>query len=454
MIIESSCATIQKLCSLFEQQTKSDIERLQQQVNVRAAQLVEEIDKIGDEMITEFATEVFKQQKLRTAELERCRQSVNNEIAEMFTDVVRLTEESKKCLKLGESLLKTASPADLKRNVFKFKQFQATLIDQADAPRPEIFNTLSLSEPMTLQLNSLDIGHISRSDVVLANHTGKTKLKMPFETGDWINRMSYSLKHDQTITAITEDDKQSPCLTSIVVLESETSNKIIAVDSDNKCVKLFCPQTKRCESVYRTDGKPHGLAKLKNQELVLVSLPHDQTLLYLNVRHAITLRKSVKTKKEYYNIAVLPGDNMAATVGWSGCVEVMDQSLNVIRCLSRTLIPIPDCLAAKCDSLVIVSQRDQTVTCVTSSGKVVWVSSDPGKLQYLRGVTVDVDEFVYACDYKRNAIVQFSRDGEIVRDVITQNDGLTQPWVVCCDQDKLYVGQINGDIKIFTWSFD
>ena len=67
-------------------------------------------------------------------------------------------------------------------------------------------------------------------------------------------------------------------------------------------------------------------------------------------------------------------------------------------------------------------------------------------------LTVKGEQFVYVCDYNRNCIVQLSRIRQVIRDVITAHDGLSVPLCVCCVDDKLYVGQEYGDIKIFTWS--
>ena len=45
-------------------------------------------------------------------------------------------------------------------------------------------------------------------------------------------------------------------------------------------------------------------------------------------------------------------------------------------------------------------------------------------------------QFVYICDYNRNCIVQLSRIGQVIRDVITAHDGLSVPLCVCCVDDR------------------
>ena len=46
------------------------------------------------------------------------------------------------------------------------------------------------------------------------------------------------------------------------------------------------------------------------------------------------------------------------------------------------------------------------------------------------------EQFVYVCDNNRNCIVQLSRIGQVIRDVITAHDGLTVPLCVCCVDDR------------------
>ena len=63
-----------------------------------------------------------------------------------------------------------------------------------------------------------------------------------------------------------------------------------------------------------------------------------------------------------------------------------------------------------------------------------------------------MEQFVYVCDRNRHRVVQLTRDGQVIRDVITAHDGLSEPRSVCCVGDDLYVCQGGGVVKQFTWS--
>ncbi|XP_041373527.1 uncharacterized protein LOC121386628 [Gigantopelta aegis] len=455
LVIESSCETIKKFSHFIEHQMTSDIERLQRSVDVSATQTAAQMQRQGDELIAEFTTAVRTEMEKRNSELETYRQSVNNGIVELFTDVNRLIDEIKECLKLGENLLRSASLSDMKRHLSKFSKIQKITTDYLATPRPEFPDlAITLVEPETTgsKTFSAEIGRISRPDVqsIKITHTIYLPISI-FQPDVEIKRKSDRLKHEQTINTKLQSDTKRPDLSSILVLEGHDSNKIIVADWPNKCVKSFSSQHKTVQSLYRTTSRPGDLAKTRDHQ-VLVTLPEERKLLYLNVQDDIHLMKTMTNKTKYYGIAVLPDDNMAVTGGSSGCVDILNQRCDVIRSIPNNVIANPLSLTVKGDTLVVVSNTSNIVTCVSSSRQVMWVSRDSARFHRLLGVACDTEELVYVCDYGRDAIVQLSRDGEVIRNVITQKDGLKQPLYLCFAQDKLYVTQENGEIKIFGWS--
>ncbi|XP_041348913.1 uncharacterized protein LOC121368307 [Gigantopelta aegis] len=258
------------------------------------------------------------------------------------------------------------------------------------------------------------------------------------------------------------NDFLSSGIQCILVLEGERSNTIVVTDSFNWSVKYFCAETFALQSKRKVFGAPCGLAESRDQQVAVV-LPREKQILFLTMRDDTSLTKKVRTDRMYFYIAMLPANRMAVTGGnlqsvahenwWGKYVDVLDEEGTVIQSLLFDMFIEPWCLAVKGDSLVVVSDCGSLVS-VASSGEVTWATRDQQRLLHLRGVTCDVEEFVYVCDNDRSCVVQFSRDGEIIRDILTCQDGLTEPLYVCCDQDKLYVGQSNGEVKIFTWSKD
>ena len=220
-------------------------------------------------------------------------------------------------------------------------------------------------------------------------------------------------------------------------------------DFYNSRVKCFSTRTSALLGQYETPCRPWGLAKSRDQQVV-VALPDTRQILYLDIQGDIRRTNTLTTGKRYHFISVLPGNRLAVSV-WRECVDILDEGGHVIQTLPTDSIPRPSFLTVKGESLLVVTDYGTSLTCVTSSGHVTWRSHDSARRYDLWGVACDMEEFVYVCNENTNCIVQLSRDGQVIRDVITAHDGLSEPRSVCCDDDKLYVCQRNGVVKIFTW---
>ncbi|XP_041371608.1 uncharacterized protein LOC121385136 [Gigantopelta aegis] len=234
-------------------------------------------------------------------------------------------------------------------------------------------------------------------------------------------------------------DKRYPDLSSIAVLGGDRSKKIVLSDLSNSCVKCFSAKTSKLLFNFELPGPPGGLARSSDQQVV-VTLPRKRQILYLHIQDDILLTNTLKTEEQYNFISVLPSNRLVVSELFGVCLDILDEGGRVIQSLPRHLIPRPSCLTVKGDSLVVVSENN-SLKYVTSSGHVTWQPSDSARLRGLCGVACDLEESVYVCDVQRNCIVQLSRDGEVIGDVITDQDGLSRPEFVCCDH-----------VKIFTWS--
>ncbi|XP_041376963.1 uncharacterized protein LOC121389411 [Gigantopelta aegis] len=90
-----------------------------------------------------------------------------------------------------------------------------------------------------------------------------------------------------------------------------------------------------------------------------------------------------------------------------------------------------------------------TVTCMTSSGDINWVTSPDTKLRFAWGIACDRSGFVYVVDRHSNTVIQLSPSGEYLCDVRTGRDKISVPRALCFNRDLLYITQDNGEIKIF-----
>ncbi|XP_041357600.1 tripartite motif-containing protein 5-like [Gigantopelta aegis] len=422
--LESVCKTLKSVCRILENDIKTEMERLQNGVKVSAAEAFTEIDQRGEEIVKVVKAEQERLKKL----LESSIVTTNNDIDTIFTKDKHLLNKAQENLKLGENLIKSGSDSDIKTNISKLQKL-ALEISQTNPKTeiPELKVTLTDLKKKNTETFSVDIGEILQPDIKSLIETQRTKLIR---------------QTDRLTLADTRTDR----LTLTDTRTDRQTNKLTLTDTrtDTRTDRLTLADT-------RTDSQPGGLARSRDQQVV-VALAYKRQILYLDIQDDIRLTNTLNTGKQYEYISVLPSNHLAVSEwGLSGCVDILDERGRVIQSLPRDLIPRPSCLTVKGDSLVVVSE-DNSLKCVTSSGHVTWQSRYSARLRDLRGVSCDMEEFVYVCAVQRNCIVQLSRDGEVIRDVITDQDGLSGPRFVCCDQDNLYVTEKDGHVKIFTWS--
>ncbi|XP_041362116.1 uncharacterized protein LOC121378082 [Gigantopelta aegis] len=445
------CDTLKLYVKFLQGRMKSDIERLERCVDVSAAVAVDGIDRKVDELIEMYTAAIHKEQAKMKKRLETSRLSLDREIFNLFSQHREIIDDAKRMIDMGEHLLTSGKESDIQYNIPKFAQMQQEISDFVNAVRskskiPDL--QIVFTEVETSDKLSVDIGEITD-----AEHLVRTLLQRDRQA----NRMTDTLIHARTLITNLTSDLESPLVKSILVLEGKGQNasKIIVSDWNNRCVKWFNSKTSALRYTFRLPGPPRGLAKSCDEQVVVV-LPRQKQIVYLNVQDDVTLTKTLTTEKEYIYVTMLPGNRLAVS-GWDsmfgdGSIDLLDDGGRVIRSLRRDLIPCPRYLVAKGLSLVVVSRKLQSLVCVTPSGVILWTSRDSAWLRSPIGVACDVEEFVYVCDDKRNCVVQLSRDGKFVRDIITHQGELSKPQFVCCDRDNLYVVQSNGKVKIFTWS--
>ncbi|XP_041353938.1 uncharacterized protein LOC121371825 isoform X1 [Gigantopelta aegis] len=251
----------------------------------------------------------------------------------------------------------------------------------------------------------------------------------------------------------------SPDLSSIDVLNIQDSVKIVVADNANSCIKCYNYDDGTLHCVCKTSGKPRCLTKLGNGNHVAVTIPTHRQIIFVEVDSIITTTKSIHTGKSYSWITQLLDSSLAVSVWASdpGYVDILDLNGHVIRSISD-LPPEPRYLTSLGESLLVMSYKYTCkaftrVTLSPSSRHIDWVKSrDSMMLKDARGITCDGHGFIYVTDFDRHSVVQISADGDVIRDIMTQQDGLVNPRAVCFVRDCLYLTQENGEIKIFTWT--
>ena len=452
---------------VFKHDIDDEVARLATEIRTSGAEAEGVIERRAEEAIGRFTTAVNAEKDRMKEEVKTCLLDSNHYLSSLFEKQNNILDKAKRNLKLGEQQLKSGSDSDIKKHISKLQEMSSEILETN--PRCEIRTfkiCLTDSKKKTSESFVVDLGEVVKPDVksFIDSRTDRaeqtdsrtdraeqtdSRTDSAEQTHSRADRRTDRLTLTQTFNTKISSDIRVPRLYSIAVL-GERGEKIVVSDCNNSRVKCFSTRTSALLGQYETPCRPWGLAKSRDQQVV-VALSDTRQILYLDIQGDIRRTNTLTTGKGYHFISVLPGNRLAVSELWCKCVDILDEGGHVIQTLPTDSIPVPSRLTVKGESLLVVTDDGRSLTCVTSSGHVTWRSHDLARLNGLRGVACDMEEFVFVCNRNTNCIVQLTRDGQVIRDVITAHDGLSRPLSVCCDDDKLYVCQGNGVVKIFTW---
>ena len=425
--LQKTTESLHSLCAAFTDDIDRTTRRLRDEISTSGADVQSQIDRRADELIAS----VNEERERKKEEVKNNITKNNDVLAKVFQKHRNLVVKAKEILKMGENLVKSGTESDIKTTISNLQEISAEILT-SDPKNIITFLKITLSEKRT-ETFPVELGEIltqtdRETDRLTDMETDRLTLTRTLNTG-----LGF--------------------LTSMAVLRAERSDKIVVCGESwpNYFVRCYSGQRSALLGEYKLPSLPFDLAKSRDQQVVVV-LPWIRQIMYLDVQDDIRLVKTLKTEKQYQYISVLPGNRLAVCELSGKGVDILDEGGRVIQTLNPDSIPRPSRLAVRGECLLIVTDDGNSLTCVTSAGRVTWRSRDLAREDGLVGVACDMEQFVYVCDRNRHRVVQLTRDGQVIRDVITAHDGLSRPWSVCCVGDVLYVGQGDGVVNQFTWS--
>ncbi|XP_071108171.1 tripartite motif-containing protein 2-like [Haliotis cracherodii] len=257
-----------------------------------------------------------------------------------------------------------------------------------------------------------------------------------------------------TLDATSEDDEGIPGMPGVRELNVDGMQTIVVTDYTNTCVKSFFTRNNRsCQSRLTLDDSPWGVTQLKEKQ-VMVAVPASRHIVTVEVTPDLVLLSTITTSKGYYSLAVLSPSSLAAG-GWGG-VDILDMGGHVLRSVTthnkETLFTLPSYMSVNTKGNILVSDwKKKSVTCLTSDGDVVWRYAPTGDmaLHQPSGIFTTNTGDVMFIDQLAEAIIQLSETGEYVSDVITSQDGMSQPLSLCINKYDSVLVTCGREIKTF-----
>ncbi|XP_048248581.1 tripartite motif-containing protein 3-like isoform X2 [Haliotis rufescens] len=234
-------------------------------------------------------------------------------------------------------------------------------------------------------------------------------------------------------------DEGGPVLLDVTVLVVDGLQTCVVTDYVNECVKsLYTRNNLTCHSTLTLGDSPCRVTQL-NENQVMVSVPDIWKIVTIEVTPDLVLLSTNTTSKEYYSLAVLSPSCLAA--GTTNCVDILDMAGHVLRSVTthnnETLFTRPDYMCVNNKGNILVSDRDeQSVTCVTSEGGVVWrYAPTGGRALRPYGIsTTTTGDILLACS---NKVIRLTETGGYVTD---HQDIGCDPYGLYVDRhDTLYV---------------
>ena len=371
---------------VFKHDIDDEVARLATEIRTSGAEAEGVIERRAEEAIGRFTTAVNAEKDRMKEEVKTCLLDSNHYLSSLFEKQNNILDKAKRNLKLGEQKLKSGSDSDIKNHISKLQEMSSEILETN--PRCEIKTfkiCLTDSKKKTSESFVVDLGEVVKPDVKSfidsrtdsaeqtdsrtdraeqtdsrtdrAEQTNRrtdraeqthsrtdraeqthSRTDRTEQTHSRTDRRTDRLTLTQTFNTKISSDKRDPGLESIAVL-GERGEKIVVCDFSNSRVKCFSTRTSALLGQYKTPCPPRGLAKSRDQQVV-VALSDTRQILYLDIQGDIRRTNTLTTGKGYHSISVLPGNRLAVSVCWQ-CVDILDEGGHVIQTLPTDSIPVP-----------------------------------------------------------------------------------------------------------------
>ena len=268
-------------------------------------------------------------------------------------------------------------------------------------------------------------------------------------------------------THVSRDYMQS-FVTGMVVVEVEGKPVVVVADQINQCVKAFYIDTEGHHDWMRLCNWPSSITTLgcRKEQYVVVNIPFPHHIDIVRVSPRLQIVHKIKMLKEYFCVASLDNNTLVASSVWEDppTIDILKLSWRKSATLTaiRSIVVQKSFLSLCNDPMYVNTTNHRRIllldwessgfVCIDEFGALKFKYEPKSSQQTIQphSVTCDSRDFVYVTDAEQNRVVQLTKNGEFLRDVLTVEHGLDEPRHVAIDsRGSMYVSQFNGDVKVF-----
>ncbi|CAG2234485.1 unnamed protein product [Mytilus edulis] len=161
-----------------------------------------------------------------------------------------------------------------------------------------------------------------------------------------------------------------------------------------------------------------------------IILPYRKKQLLLFSNDGILIRIVVTFTEDTCDACVVRNNTVAVALG--NQTTLVDIEKNKII---ETIKPSHECYVVASDgNFYGTKEFENEVSCYDSTGEPLWTLQDKA-IVYPVGMTLDMNGFVYIASLGNNSVVVISSDGKSCKTILTETDGIDEPYGIDINKD-------------------
>ena len=409
--------------------SKKEVNKLKEDCQKEIKRYRKELDTIFDNLESNILTELDKWKQDRHCHVDQNVSTIDAALNVLRVDCKRL-EDAKRD---GKKRAMFVADTQVSKSIQGYARKLAEL--EKDIEKPNLaFERNELLADLVAGVNSL--GSLL-SQRISDNQDNKLPGK-PYSTGSTKMIKDRRIKVRKEVNVRTHKDKQDAWITGCTVM---SNGHVVLCDQSNKQIKLL-------DDSWAVTGRlklpdPWDVSVIDSSN-VIVSSPDKKQLQKVQVFPKIKAGRTIQLDRKCWGVAVL-GQEIYTTCRdnpGQGEVVVLDLHGNFKRCLGTNpdgtyLFSSPNYItvSASGEKIFVSDAETYTITCLTSSGTVIYMYKDDD-MRWPRGLICDSGDNVLLCSQYSNNVHTISPDGNKYHTLLTSKDGLSQPYSIAYKKNE------------------
>ncbi|CAC5418883.1 unnamed protein product [Mytilus coruscus] len=277
---------------------------------------------------------------------------------------------------------------------------------------------------------------VNKTEIAVKRETSVKRREAQVESQEQSNINNLTMNIETKMEINMKIISDMICLLDGRVIIVEEDDKVNLLTSDGKLKKqLTIP------------GKAWSVTQI-NQDTIAITYPHERVIKIFSMENK-TVIKVITLDKECWGLSF---SNTSLAVGLDeNEIRIIDLEGNTLKSIHVQSESILDFFVYCNDRVIYCDCIGNAIYCVDESGTQIWEYKQD--LSFPRGLCTDTYGNIFVADYESNGIIVISKDGQESKVLISEKEGLKNPWSICfkhnessgfiCDYNGKYITNFN-----------